>query len=436
MRLSESKIKEAILHPEEEVRLEALGYFSRSNCQDNTLMPLVIQAVEKFGRGEKAFRILRSADDLAQTEETVQWLTNELAQDWDLNDVSNDNYCSAIALILCNTSVDLLYTDMVELPCFPEELKDRFHERLLFASWPWEKVWEEFEAVGAEARKNGSWRMDDILFASIVIERLAQFPEKANYILPLLHRNYRGVDRNLMEWLETFIVELAGKMRLEQAVPIIVERMHEDDWSLADSCQKTLTWIGGDVVVKTIAEHWQDGNGDFRRSAAEVLEHIHSDLSLEKCFEFFAKEEDVDTKDFLANALLNHFSEQAVELVRQMVLADDLNPDLTDLRYRLVATATIMGMSFPEYEQWYKDFVVNNWGRIEYEVGRIRKNFQIHEEDEDEEWEDDDDYEEDFDDDYEEKRLQPIRNDQERIGRNDPCPCGSGKKYKKCCFKK
>ncbi len=23
-----------------------------------------------------------------------------------------------------------------------------------------------------------------------------------------------------------------------------------------------------------------------------------------------------------------------------------------------------------------------------------------------------------------------------RIGRNDPCPCGSGKKYKKCCFSK
>ncbi|MDR2090324.1 MAG: SEC-C domain-containing protein [Clostridiales bacterium] len=24
---------------------------------------------------------------------------------------------------------------------------------------------------------------------------------------------------------------------------------------------------------------------------------------------------------------------------------------------------------------------------------------------------------------------------EERIGRNDPCPCGSGKKYKKCCGK-
>jgi SWIM/SEC-C metal-binding protein len=26
---------------------------------------------------------------------------------------------------------------------------------------------------------------------------------------------------------------------------------------------------------------------------------------------------------------------------------------------------------------------------------------------------------------------EPIRS--EKIGRNDPCPCGSGKKYKKCC---
>ncbi len=28
---------------------------------------------------------------------------------------------------------------------------------------------------------------------------------------------------------------------------------------------------------------------------------------------------------------------------------------------------------------------------------------------------------------------QTIRRDTEKVGRNDPCPCGSGKKYKKCC---
>ncbi|WP_374054987.1 SEC-C metal-binding domain-containing protein [Rossellomorea sp. FM04394] len=29
--------------------------------------------------------------------------------------------------------------------------------------------------------------------------------------------------------------------------------------------------------------------------------------------------------------------------------------------------------------------------------------------------------------------TQPVIND-EKVGRNDPCPCGSGKKYKKCCL--
>jgi SEC-C motif-containing protein len=29
----------------------------------------------------------------------------------------------------------------------------------------------------------------------------------------------------------------------------------------------------------------------------------------------------------------------------------------------------------------------------------------------------------------------PIMREEPKIGRNDPCPCGSGKKYKKCCGK-
>ena len=30
----------------------------------------------------------------------------------------------------------------------------------------------------------------------------------------------------------------------------------------------------------------------------------------------------------------------------------------------------------------------------------------------------------------------PLRHDAPKVGRNDPCPCGSGKKYKQCCGKK
>ena len=30
-------------------------------------------------------------------------------------------------------------------------------------------------------------------------------------------------------------------------------------------------------------------------------------------------------------------------------------------------------------------------------------------------------------------RKQPVKVSGKKIGRNDPCPCGSGKKYKHCC---
>ncbi|MDR1573890.1 MAG: DnaJ domain-containing protein [Clostridiales Family XIII bacterium] len=42
------------------------------------------------------------------------------------------------------------------------------------------------------------------------------------------------------------------------------------------------------------------------------------------------------------------------------------------------------------------------------------------------------DYEE-FDNDFE--PMQTVRRTEAKIGRNDPCPCGSGKKYKNCCGK-
>ncbi|MEQ1674882.1 MAG: SEC-C metal-binding domain-containing protein [Candidatus Nitrotoga sp.] len=31
---------------------------------------------------------------------------------------------------------------------------------------------------------------------------------------------------------------------------------------------------------------------------------------------------------------------------------------------------------------------------------------------------------------------EPYIRPEPKIGRNDPCPCGSGKKYKKCCLAK
>ncbi len=35
-----------------------------------------------------------------------------------------------------------------------------------------------------------------------------------------------------------------------------------------------------------------------------------------------------------------------------------------------------------------------------------------------------------------ERGRQPVTREGQKVGRNAPCPCGSGKKYKRCCGKK
>ena len=77
MRLSEDKIKEAILDTDPEVRQRAIRFFAKSFSSDTSVMPLVIKAVETFGR-EDAYHLIGSSRDLPQTEDTVDWVIEEL----------------------------------------------------------------------------------------------------------------------------------------------------------------------------------------------------------------------------------------------------------------------------------------------------------------------------------------------------------------------
>jgi hypothetical protein len=278
-----------------------------------------------------------------------------------------------------------------------------------------------------------------------IVESLARHQDKAGELLPLLNRRYRGKNRDLMEWLECSIAELAGKMRLEEAVPILVERLLENDDFYSDSCAMALKNIGTDAVVATIADRWGEGDSEFRTLAAEVMGDIPGDLGAQKCAEFLRVEQDKEVKFFLASALLRQFELEAIEPVRQMVLGDeeDLDPDERDLKGDLVAVCAISGTRFPEFDQWYEESVQSNWGWGQYEQVRIRENFDDDEEDEDfddGEWEDEweDELDEDYydDEDFAVPPVLPIRKEGPDVGRNDPCPCGSGKKYKKCCLKK
>ena len=86
MRYPEEKIKEAILHPDIEIRDRATRYFGKSFSSDLTIMPLVIKAVETYGRQNDTYRQIGASRDLPQSEDTIAWVIDEL------NDSQADQY--------------------------------------------------------------------------------------------------------------------------------------------------------------------------------------------------------------------------------------------------------------------------------------------------------------------------------------------------------
>ncbi len=144
--------------------------------------------------------------------------------------------------------------------------------------------------------------------------------------------------------------------------------------------------------------------------------------------------------------MCDQLSPRCFEVVRAQIEAGYVR-FITDLRFKLLDVADIFGVALPEAEQWRKERreeedrvaarlkMLEDYGR--HSRKRKRKDAEpfagLSKEQPSPPQEDDWSSEEAT------KEVHttetPYRRTQPKVGRNDPCPCGSGKKYKKCCGK-
>lgn len=377
--LPESKIREAILHPELEVRLTALEYFSRSFSEDPSIMPLVIQAVEEYGR-DTAFRMLRNADSLVQTSPTIKWLVNELRRDYDAKDISHENYHFSIALILLDADPDLLVPQHREIAALmPEMFQDAFDERLKFHFWSWDQCWAALLELGRATMSVDTITRDDDNKARRIVKALASHGEDQHaLVLNLLRRQYKREVRPLMEWMEAWVVELAGLMRIEKAIPLLLKKLDEGYDAVVDQLGKALVRIGTDSVIQAVNRVWPSATVDSKYSLCDPLEHIHGEVAAERSLAFLRRENDEDIQLCLGRCVLGHFDERGIEPVRHLVLVDEDEIDIEqlELRYSLVAAATVMGKTFPEYFAWHQVAIDDNYGWHAYQPARIFESLQ------------------------------------------------------------
>ena len=218
--------------------------------------------------------------------------------------------------------------------------------------------------------------------------------------------------------MEPLVVRLAGEMRFELAIPIIVKKLHEEGDLLHEECQRALWKIGTDAVIEEVCHSFSEREWSNRLWASAVLERIHSDLVVTKCLELLPGQEDPDIRVWLGHALLRQLSYDGIEPIRQLIVRGPLDPEMRGLRKNFLASCKLMEVDFPEMGQWQEDTKTDREENKKFHAERLGGLAEQVDEFED----------------HDQEPLPPPA--QQKTGRNDPCPCGSGKKFKKCCMRR
>jgi hypothetical protein len=440
MRYPEAKIKEAILHPDFDIRDRAARYFGKSFSSDTSIMPLVIKAVETYGKENDAYRMIGSARDLPQSEDTIAWIIDELN---DKSCAKYENYAYNLSMVLVDADAALLLpreSDILEARHFPPDLRTPLIDRLRMLSWDEATCWQKLEEFCEEGKDKQYANDVNLSYAHSVVEALARYGQECEpKVRDLLAMKVDDYEHHPMKWLEPLVVRLAGQAHLEATIPLLVEKLHEDADILNEECAEALTKIGTPSVLHAIANAFPTAEEHFRIYATTPLELIHSDLAVEIILRLLGQEKDDTIQRQLAEALLYQFAPEGVEIARQMLVGRQLGFDSKGLRKCLLETCTLTGERFPEYDEWLateRTEKEEHWKRVKELEGDPQGLLMF----------------------ALEKitgkkaadvtmakppipsapRLSLPRKPevQQKVGRNDPCPCGSGKKYKVCCLRK
>ncbi|MEH7115214.1 SEC-C metal-binding domain-containing protein [Neobacillus niacini] len=193
-------------------------------------------------------------------------------------------------------------------------------------------------------------------------------------------------------------VYMIGLLKAERYIPLLVSLLDHDDDSLLEELSVTLTSFQSDVVVKEVAPYLRKDNSVIY--AASIVENIKSDFAVQVLREAYRAAKQLEDKDILIEALCHQLSEEALPEINEHMKLDS-SSGLVDIEQAVYSYYSILGIDHQELALWRQ--VV-----LERELDFRQEGHDL--------------------------SIAPSRNEN-KVGRNDPCPCGSGKKYKKCCGK-
>ena len=452
--LSPEQVIPFLGHPEAHVREHALRYLAAAHDPGPATADDVWRAIDRCGPDARP-RLMCHLEDFRQTDAALDRLLAELR----VGPEERERY--HLLKTLCGLDYDLLTRRGEQIRATQQvvpHVREHLAERLRLVGEPPESLWELLLARASEVADKDAMTFD-MRPSERLTEALARHPEAvAERVLTLLR------DDSVTDWRETFCVELVGRMRWRPAIDLLLDKLTIEADILPGYVMDALVRIGAPEVLRAIEARYAQESNCFRMDAAGTVERIKRPESEELLLRLLPGEDDPAVLTCLAGGLCGLCTTHGLEQVRQIIISGRYDAQFDDLEVRLLTVGTMVGYEPPEAATWRAalperlarakegedafERLLGAEARQRWLEGKPpwpeRDSDWEPAEDEDDGLEDDaleDDDAEDYAADVPALdapfvgEVETIRRATPKVGRNDPCPCGSGRKYKKCCLR-
>ena len=266
-----------------------------------------------------------------------------------------------------------------------------FNQLLLEASK--DALWKTYEEVVGNVNRDGFNALEFQKSKKILgrmIEKDSYGPQEVKKILEQEIREKHFSVAGILA------VRAVGILQLNEYIPSLATLLDREEDILLEEVAVALSSFQSDDVVEAVAPYAMKNETCIY--ATSILKETKTDKAIEVLIKSYDKLDETG-KETVIESLTAHLTEQAFPLIEDY-LNNGYHGGMIDLEQTLYAFYTVMGRTHASLGEW-KQIAEQN--AIEFEQEQQAQASQLVV--------------------------------SEKIGRNDPCPCGSGKKYKKCCGK-
>ncbi|WP_026565175.1 SEC-C metal-binding domain-containing protein [Bacillus sp. UNC41MFS5] len=345
---------------------------------------------EAFKNEDKQSSILIYIDNMKINEEAVQVLLENIPK--------MDKTKSHLAVNLLERiepSIGLKYKEPLQ-KYLSEEHWSLFD---LIVNGDDEDVWEEFAQIINDLDKAKTYEHSQFIkakkLAACIVQNGWITEEDIEEILK------EELNEKWFSFHGILYVYMIGLLKLEKHIPLLASLLDRDDDILLEEVSSALIGFQSDEVVQAVEPYLKNSNSIIY--ASSVVENIKSDRAVQVLIKAYRGTVELDEQDMLIEALCHQLSKKALPEISDH-MKNEYFSSLVDIEQTVYSYYSIMGETHPELMDW-------KLAALEREIDFRNESKQGGN-----------------------PQSGPIQMEN-KVGRNDPCPCGSGKKYKKCCGK-